>query len=94
MIVLWDVLRVVVAAAGFLIGAHSIYMATLVPTWGQRCRFIGVVMAMLIICGSRVQNLGGPVTWQLLVSVVMVGVLGYGSWSFAREVPAQKRETA
>ena len=94
MIVLLDTLRIFVAVAGFLLGAHHIYMATQVPTWGQRSRFILVVMLLFIVVGSRVQNLGQPVTWQLLWSVGTVIVGAYGSWSFSREVPAQKRESA
>jgi hypothetical protein len=94
MILLWDIVRVAVAAAGLAIGAHSVYMGIRVPNWGQRCRFFGLSLLLLIVCGSRVQNLGAPVTWQLLASVIAIGVLAYGSLSFRNEVPVQRRDQA
>jgi len=92
MIIVFDILRVAVAAGGLAIGAHSIYMGLRVPTWGQRCRFFGLAMLLFIICGSRVQNLGTPATWQLLISAVAIAVLAYGSLSFKNETPVQRRD--
>lgn len=92
MIILLDVLRIGVAAAGLIIGAHSIFMGLRVPNWGQRCRFFGLSLLLFIICGSRVQNLGGAASWQLLMSVVALAVLAYGSISFKNETPVQRRD--
>lgn len=87
-----DTLRLFVGAGGLFLAAYQVRMIRLSRTSGQRARFAAVGVALLVLAGSRLQNLGEPLVWQFFATVVVFGLLGYGTYQFARhETPTQRR---
>jgi hypothetical protein len=77
-----DAVRILVVVGGLLVlGAMTRGWQTVSRT--QMIQRIGIGVVLLILVASRVQNFGGPVTWQLWAAVVGVGLL---AWAEVRRV--------
>lgn len=89
--VVLDSLRLLIAAAGIGLAGYQLLPIRRSVTAGQRARFAGIAVALFVLAASRVQNLGGPVTWQFWGSLVAIALIGYGTWEWRNEAPAQPR---
>lgn len=93
--VVLDSLRILLGGGGLFLAAYQVRMVRVSQTPGQRARFVAVGVALLVLSGSRLQNLGEPLVWQIVANAVVVALLGYGTWQFARhETPTQLRGDA
>lgn len=79
-LVLLDIARVLLAVAGVALAAWQVQLAVSNAGAGWRAH-AGVAVALLITCGSRVENLGRPVvTWQFVGTVVFVALIGWSAY--------------
>jgi uncharacterized protein YaaW (UPF0174 family) len=88
-----DLARVLLAGIGGITGAYQLALIRKSPTPGQRLRLAGIAVALAVLSASRLQNIGGPVTWQFFAGAVAIALLAWGSLLFRREIPAQRRHT-
>lgn len=70
-----DGLRLVIVAWGFLLVGMQLRLRPLIDTTGHRLRLVAVALALFVLTGSRVTNLGAPITWQLPVTVVVFALI-------------------
>ena len=86
---LLDVVRLVVATAGLFLAGYQWRLWRDAHGPGQRQLLAALSILLLIVSGSRVQNLGAPITWQFCVTVVATAVVGWGTWQWRRGITAQ-----
>lgn len=86
-----DIARIVVALVGFVVGAYQVVLIRAAPTSGQRWRLAGIAGALGVLCASRVENVGQPLSWQFVGTSLVVIALLVGSYKFRNETPAQPR---
>lgn len=86
-----DIARVALAGVGGITAGYQLALIRKSPTAGQRLRLSGVAVALAVLSFSRLQGLGGPITWQLVGGAVAIVLLAWGSLLFRREIPAQPR---
>lgn len=91
MISVVDTLRLIVAVVGGIVAVYQGALIRQAGTPGQRARLAGIAFAALVLAGSRMQNLGAPLSWQLVGSLLAIGLLAYGSWRWRYEQPATPR---
>lgn len=92
--ILLDTVRVLLALVGGIIAAYQVALIRSASTNGQRARLAGIAGAAAILSGSRLQNLGAPLTWQFVGTAAVFVALAYGSWKWRDEIPAQPRRRA
>lgn len=74
-----DAARFVVAGLGVILAAHQVALALSDAGVGWRGH-LGTAVALLILCGSRLENLGHPATWQFVGTTVVVALIGWSSY--------------
>lgn len=75
-----DAVRLVLTAAGFLL--VGFYLRLRWPTTRdryERAHALGLALALFVLAASRGLNLGGPLVWQLPVTVVVFALVGYSA---------------
>jgi hypothetical protein len=87
-----DVIRVLLVGAGLFLAGVQILLVRDSPAWGQKARIAAISVALLILSAGRFEHLGTPVTWELWGTIVLIVLVGYGSWAWFRERPAQTRK--
>ena len=90
-LVVFDSIRLLLFVAGIFIAGYQVkpFLQSSIP--GQRARFAGAGVALAVLALSRVQNLGGPPTWQFWGASAAIVLFGYGSWAWSDETPSQPR---
>ncbi|WWT39770.1 hypothetical protein [Microcystis phage Mwe-JY05] len=87
-----DAARIVIAFGGLALAAFTVRMVWLSKTSGQRARFLGIALLLLVVSLARIEALGSPVTWHFFVALAADVALAVGYYSFARrETPSQRR---
>lgn len=82
--VVLDAARLVLSGVSLLLAGFHVRLYRLSVTAGQRARFAGTGLALAMVAVARAERLGGPATWHLPASAVLVALLAYGAYSFDR----------
>lgn len=86
-----DGARVTVGLIGAGVAIYQLYLVGQAPALGQKARLAGAAVALGVLSGARVENLGQPLTWQLPAAFIAVALLAWGSLAFRDETPARTR---
>lgn len=70
-----DSLRILVFAWGFVLVGLQLRLWPLLDTIGQRIRLAAMSLALFVLAGSRITNLGQTITWQMVTSVVVFALV-------------------
>ena len=78
-LVVLDSIRVAIVVTGLLITGSMLRGGAGIGVV-RRVRRLGVALVLLIVVGSRLQNLGSPPTWQLAAGAVAMILLGWAEY--------------
>lgn len=74
---LLDIVRILVTLVGTGVAIMLLARWPRTDGWRNRIELLGVTGGVVVLTGSRISNLGQPITWQLPVATVALFAIAY-----------------
>jgi len=84
--VLWDTLRIVCLALGYLVVIACVFCAKMTDEWGQICRFVAFGVFSLSVIATEYSRLGDLPSARLAINLLGVTVALAGTLKFLYDV--------